>query len=81
VVYAGNEVAGYGELLLIKHDDGWVTAYAHNRRLLVADEARVAAGQTIAEVGQTGSVSSPQLHFEVRNGVQPVNPMQHLPPA
>lgn len=81
VVYAGNELAGYGELLLIRHDDGWITAYAHNRRLLVAEGARVEAGQTIAEVGQTGSVNAPQLHFEVRNGVEPVDPMRYLPPA
>ncbi len=81
VVYSGNELAGYGELILVKHDDGFITAYAHNRRLLVAEGARVQAGQTIAEVGQTGSVNSPQLHFEVRNGVEPVDPMRYLPPA
>ena len=81
VIYVGNEVPAYGELVMIKHDDGWITLYAHNSRLLVADEARVAAGEVIAEVGSTGSVDAPQLHFEVRNGVQPVDPMQHLPPA
>jgi murein DD-endopeptidase MepM/ murein hydrolase activator NlpD len=81
VVYAGNELAGYGELLLVRHDDGWITAYAHNRRLLVAEGDRVSAGQTIAEVGSTGSVTSPQLHFEVRDGVDPVDPMLFLPPG
>lgn len=81
VVYAGNELAGYGELLLIKHDNGMITAYAHNRRLLVEQGARVTRGQTVAEVGQTGSVTSPQLHFEVRNGVEPIDPMRYMPPA
>lgn len=80
VVYAGNELAGYGELLLIEHDGGWITAYAHNRVLKVKEGDRVSRGQTIAEAGETGSVDTPQVHFEVRNGVSPVDPMQYLPP-
>lgn len=79
VVYAGGELAGYGELVLIRHDGGWVTAYAHNSRLLVAEGDRVTQGQLIAEAGSTGSVDSPQVHFEIRQGVTPVDPAGHLP--
>lgn len=79
VVYAGNELAGYGELLLVEHDGGWITAYAHNRSLKVGEGDSVARGQVIAEVGETGSVDTPQLHFEVRQGVTPVDPLSHLP--
>jgi len=79
VVYAGNELAGYGELVLIRHDGGWVTAYAHNSRLRVAEGDQVTAGQIIAEAGSTGTVDSPQLHFEIRRGVTPEDPRRHLP--
>lgn len=79
VVYAGNELAGYGELVLIRHAGGWVTAYAHNSRLRVAEGEQVTAGQIIAEAGSTGTVDSPQLHFEIRRGVTPEDPMRHLP--
>lgn len=81
VVYAGNELAGYGELLLVEHGGGWITAYAHNRSLKVGEGDSVARGQVIAEVGDTGSVATPQLHFEVRQGVTPVDPLSHLPSA
>ncbi|WP_022696620.1 peptidoglycan DD-metalloendopeptidase family protein [Euryhalocaulis caribicus] len=81
IVYAGNELAGYGELLLVEHDGGWITAYAHNRALNVKEGDRVSRGQVIAEAGQTGSVDTPQVHFEVRQGVSPVDPMQYLPTA
>jgi murein DD-endopeptidase MepM/ murein hydrolase activator NlpD len=74
ISYAGNELRGYGNLILIKHDDGYVTAYAHAERILVARGDTVAKGQIIAYAGDTGDVSSPQLHFEIRRGVQPVNP-------
>ncbi len=81
VVYAGNELKGFGNLLLIKHADGWVTAYAHNDRLLVARGARVTKGQKIAEVGSSGGVTEPQLHFELRRGKRAVDPLKHLPKA
>ena len=78
VVYAGGELQGYGELVLVRHDGGWVTAYAHNSRLLVAEGDRVEQDQLIAEAGSTGSVDTPQVHFEIRRGVTPEDPMGHL---
>jgi murein DD-endopeptidase MepM/ murein hydrolase activator NlpD len=78
VAYAGNELKGYGNLVLIRHPDGWVSAYAHNGDLKVKRGEQVARGQTIATSGQTGNVSSPQLHFELRKGSTPVDPMPHL---
>ncbi len=74
ISYAGNELRGYGNLILIKHDDGYVTAYAHAERILVARGDTVSKGQIIAYAGDTGDVTSPQLHFEIRRGVQPINP-------
>jgi murein DD-endopeptidase MepM/ murein hydrolase activator NlpD len=79
VAYAGNEVRGFGNMLLIKHDGGWVTAYAHNDALLVERGDRVKRGQVIARVGSTGSVDQPQLHFEIRKGKKAVDPLDHLP--
>jgi murein DD-endopeptidase MepM/ murein hydrolase activator NlpD len=78
VAYAGNELKGFGNLLLIKHADGWTTAYAHNQKLLVARGDEVKQGQVIAVVGRTGNVDSPQLHFEVRKGTQAMDPMAYL---
>lgn len=78
VAYAGNELRGFGNLLLIKHADGWVTAYAHSERLLVKRGDTVRRGQSIAHVGATGSVSAPQLHFEIRRGSQAVDPRRYL---
>jgi murein DD-endopeptidase MepM/ murein hydrolase activator NlpD len=78
VAYAGNELRGFGNLLLIRHADGWITAYAHNEKLLVKKGDKVARGQPIALVGATGNVDSPQLHFEIRRGSDPVDPLQHL---
>lgn len=78
VAYAGDELKGYGNLVLIRHSDDWVTAYAHANSLSVKRGDRVTRGQVIGEVGQTGAVSAPQLHFEVRKGSQPVDPMRHL---
>lgn len=78
VVYAGNELRGFGNLLLLRHADGWMTAYAHADELLVARGAQVKRGQVIARVGATGNVNSPQLHFEVRRGKRPVNPRDYL---
>ncbi|MHA1536334.1 MAG: LysM peptidoglycan-binding domain-containing M23 family metallopeptidase [Alphaproteobacteria bacterium] len=78
VVYAGSDVANLGEVLLIKHARGWVTAYAHNDRLLVGRGRVVRRGQAIARVGTTGAVLRPQLHFEIRKGAQPINPLRKL---
>jgi murein DD-endopeptidase MepM/ murein hydrolase activator NlpD len=79
VAYAGNELKGYGNLLLVRHSNGFVTAYAHASELLVKRGDQVKRGQIIARAGQTGSVSSPQLHFEIRKGATPVDPVQYLP--
>ncbi|CAK0753733.1 lipoprotein NlpD [uncultured Gammaproteobacteria bacterium] len=81
VVYAGNELHGYGNLLLVRHSDGFITAYAHLDQMAVERGDRVVRGHKIGTVGGTGSVSSPQLHFEVRKGSQPVNPMEHMDQA
>jgi len=81
VAYAGNELRGFGNLLLVKHADGYVTAYAHADELLVKRGDKVTRGQAIALVGSTGSVTSPQLHFEVRKGKTPLDPRKHLPTA
>lgn len=78
VIYAGNELQGYGNLVLIQHKDGWVSAYAHAEELLVKRGETVQRGQVIAKAGATGSVSQPQLHFELRKGSQPVDPLPHL---
>ena len=78
VAYAGNELKGYGNLVLIRHRNGWVTAYAHNKELYVKRGDTVKRGDIIAKAGQTGSVNSPQLHFEVRKGSAAVDPMKYL---
>ena len=79
VAYAGNELKGFGNLVLIKHSDGYITAYAHNDRLYVKKGQTVLRGEKIATVGSTGSVNTPQLHFEVRAGKKAVNPRTYLP--
>ena len=78
VAYAGNELKGYGNLVLVRHNNGFVTAYAHASELMVKRGDQVKRGQIIARSGQTGTVSSPQLHFEIRKGSTPVDPMQYL---
>lgn len=78
VAYAGNELRGFGNLLLIRHADGWMTAYAHLDDMLVERGAKVSRGQKIGTVGSTGNVSSPQLHFEVRRGNRAIDPRDHL---
>jgi murein DD-endopeptidase MepM/ murein hydrolase activator NlpD len=78
VAYAGNELRGFGNLLLLKHKNGWVTAYAHNDKLLVNRGDTVGKGQIIARVGSTGAVASPQLHFEIRRGKRAIDPKKHL---
>ena len=78
VAYAGNELKGFGNLLLVKHSNGWVTAYAHNDTLLVKRGDKVLKGQVISKVGSTGNVSSPQLHFEIRKGKRALDPKKYL---
>jgi lipoprotein YgeR len=78
VVYAGNELKGYGNLVLVRHKNGWITAYAHNNKLNVVKGQTVTKGQKIAEMGKTGGVKSPQLHFEVRYKAKVVNPQKYL---
>ncbi len=79
VAYAGSELRGLGNLLVIRHAGGWITAYAHNEALLVKRGDVVKRGQVVGRVGQTGNVRSPQLHFEVRKGTRTVDPTRHLP--
>lgn len=74
VAYAGDELKGYGNLVLVRHDNGWVTAYAHGDEILVKRGDRVKRGQVIAKAGRTGQVDQPQLHFELRQGQKPVDP-------
>ena len=78
VAYAGNEIRGFGNMLLIKHEDGWITAYAHADSLLVKRGDKVKKGDTIARVGSTGTVDRPQLHFEMRQGKRAVDPQSRL---
>lgn len=80
VAYIGNELRGFGNLILVKHADGWVTAYAHADEILVSRGQQVRRGQKIASVGSTGNVSAPQLHFEIRRGSRAVDPRRHLAP-
>jgi len=78
VVYSGAGLVGYGELVIIKHSDEWLSAYAHNRRRLVAEGTKVKAGEEIAEMGRTGAISD-MLHFEIRRNGKPVDPLALLP--
>jgi murein DD-endopeptidase MepM/ murein hydrolase activator NlpD len=78
VAYAGSELKGYGNLVLIRHPNGWVSAYAHADQILVKANDEVRRGQIIARSGNTGSVDQPQLHFELRQGSRPVDPVPHL---
>lgn len=79
VVYAGNELRGFGNLVLVQHRNGYVTAYAHNSRIDVRRGDRVSRGDIIARAGSTGDVDTPQLHFEIRRGTTPVDPSPYLP--
>jgi murein DD-endopeptidase MepM/ murein hydrolase activator NlpD len=78
VAYAGSELKGYGNLVLLRHESGWVTAYAHNEELLVKRGDKVKRGQAIAKAGKTGTVDQPQVHFELRQGQKPVDPAPHM---
>jgi murein DD-endopeptidase MepM/ murein hydrolase activator NlpD len=78
VAYAGDDLKGFGNLVLIRHSDGWITAYAHLATMNVTKGDEVNAAQTIGTVGQTGSVDSPQLHFELRHGKEAIDPTGKL---
>jgi murein DD-endopeptidase MepM/ murein hydrolase activator NlpD len=78
VAYAGNELKTYGNLVLVRHANGYVTAYAHASEILVKRDDPVKRGQIIAKAGQTGTVQAPQLHFEIRKGSTPVDPAPFL---
>jgi murein DD-endopeptidase MepM/ murein hydrolase activator NlpD len=78
VAYAGNELKGYGNLVLVRHPNGYVTAYAHAKELVVKRGDQVKRGQVIARSGQSGNVNAPQLHFEIRKGASPLDPMRFL---
>lgn len=79
VAYAGSDLRAFGNLVLVQHQGGWVTAYAHLDRIAVRRGQAIGRGDLIGHVGQTGGVTSPQLHFEIRQGRRAVNPLQHLP--
>jgi LysM repeat protein len=81
VIYTGNELKGYGNLVLIQHDDGYVSAYAHNSRILVKRGDYVRQGQNVAESGQSGNAEKPLVHFEIRKDRKAVNPQAFLPRA
>jgi murein DD-endopeptidase MepM/ murein hydrolase activator NlpD len=76
--YAGNELKGYGNRVLIRNANNWVSAYANNEELLVKRGDKVTRGQSIAKAGATGSVSQPQVHFELRKGSRPVDPTKYM---
>ena len=78
VVYSGNGLASYGNLIIVKHSDQFLSAYAHNKKLFVREGGEVKRGQKIAELGNTGT-SEAKLHFEIRYKGKPVNPLDYLP--
>lgn len=78
VAYAGNEVKGMGNLIIVQHADGWMTVYAHMDSLSVKRGTKVSVGQKIGTVGVTGKVDKPQLHFEIRKGTKAYNPSSYL---
>jgi murein DD-endopeptidase MepM/ murein hydrolase activator NlpD len=78
VAYAGNELKGYGNLVLVRHANNWVSAYANNERVLVKRGDKVARGQVIAKAGTSGSAAEPQVHFELRKGSRPVDPTKYM---
>ena len=78
VVYVGSAVRGYGNLVIVRHSDDFITAYAHNRKVLVAEKQSVKRGQPIAELGRSDA-DRPKLHFEIRHQGKPVDPLKYLP--
>ena len=81
MVYAGNQVPGFGNLVLIKHADGWVTAYAHLDKISVQMRQQVTQGQEIGQAGTSGGVSESQLHFEIRYAPSPADRARPIDPA
>ncbi len=81
VAYAGGDIQAYGNLILIRHENGWVSAYAHADKILVQRDEVVKRGQVIAKAGRTGAVDQPQVHFELRQGAKPVDPLPHMEKA
>jgi murein DD-endopeptidase MepM/ murein hydrolase activator NlpD len=79
VLYSGSKIRGYGQMVVIRHEQGVATIYAHNSKLLVREGQTVKQGQLIAISGRTGHATGPHLHFEVRNGTQPVDPLSMFP--
>jgi len=79
VVYAGDGLKGYGNMMIIKHDNGWLTAYAHQKEFTVSKGDAVEKGEVIGYVGSTGNVNRPQLHFAIRKGKDAIDPMNYLP--
>jgi len=79
VIYSGSELRGFGNLILIRHEGGWVTVYGDNSDLFVNRGEEVQTGDVIAKSGRSGFVSRPQLHFEIRKGQTPWNPQEYLP--
>ncbi len=79
VVYSGDGLRGYGNLVILRHKGEFITTYAYNREILVGEGERVQAGQEIARAGQTGNASEPSLHFEVRHRTEPIDPLRVLP--
>ena len=78
VTYIGNGIPGLGKLIVIKHENGFITVYAHNKEIVVKEQQTVTRGQKIAELGATDS-ERPKLHFQIRKGSAPVDPMRYLP--
>jgi murein DD-endopeptidase MepM/ murein hydrolase activator NlpD len=78
VIYSGNELKSYGNLILVRHENGWVSAYAHNSELKVKRGEQVRRGQIVALSGMSGGVTTPQVHFELRKDATPVNPISHM---
>lgn len=79
VIYAGRKIRGYGQMVVLRHASGWVTVYAHNSKLFVRKGEKVSRGQKIALSGKSGRATGPHVHFEVRRGIQPVDPADLLP--
>jgi len=78
IVYSGNEIPGYGNLILIKHSKNWITAYAHLKKIYKRKGTLVKKGESIGAIGNSGNVKIPQLHFEIRKGKEAVDPLKYL---